>query len=142
MAELQGLFVELGSLSDNLSEVFDQASVVLLNRIRGRFMNTTAPDGSIWPVSKGAIKRASAQGQNVGGRNYKDGKTLFMSGALFHSIEPVRYTALKRAIKSDVPYASYHNEGVGEKQRVFLGWNQEDADILMLLVKQRIQEIQ
>jgi phage gpG-like protein len=141
IAELNSLFVSLAHISDDLSEVFDQASIVLHNRIRARFLNTESPDGGIWPVSQAAVKRASPEGQTVNGHNYKDGKTLFMSGALFHSIQPVKISPLKRAIRSDMSYASYHNEGIGQVQRTFLGWNQEDADILMDLVRQRINQV-
>ena len=140
VAELSSLFQNIQTATGNTSEVLDEAAAIMLNRIRGRFLETKAPDGSIWPVSKAALQRATNDGQKVGSKTYKDGKTLFMSGKLFQSIQARKPSATSRAIFTDKPYARSHNEGLNQVQRVFLGFSTDNVTILTRLAETRLDE--
>ena len=116
------------------TDILDEAQALLLNRVRTRFLNTEAPDGSQWLISE-AARRRSLLGLG--------GKTLFDKGTLFHSIQAY-YTADpdERLIGTDVPYAPYHQYGTKYLPvREFLGISQEDIELITRLVIVRVKEI-
>jgi len=117
--------------SDELpSDILDEAQALMLNRIRTRFLNTEAPDGTKWPVSEAAIAR-----------NF-NGDTLFDTGNLFHSIQAfIAEGPVMRAIGTDVPYGIVHQMGLnGNPVREFLGFSDEDVALIEGLAIARIEE--
>lgn len=128
---------ELNVLFDRIEEaidperVLDEAGAILLNRIRTRFLAETDPFGRKWIPSQAALERK---------RKGRGGGTLFDSGTLFHSIQLVNRGPFERSIMTDVPYARKHQEGDGVLQRVFLGFSNEDAEVVEKLLKLRYQE--
>ena len=134
-------FQAIAAAAGDMTEVLDQASAIILNKVRTRFLNTEAPDGSQWPVSAASLIRATTKGQTVGGKTFKDGKTLFMSGKLFHSIQAMKQSKNSRAIYTNIHYASYHNDGTKKlPARVFLGFSKEDINIIQKLANKRLSE--
>lgn len=116
----------------DITFILDESGAVLLNRIRSRFLAQIDPDGMPWPMSQAAKRR------KVTGRG---GGTLFDTGRLFHSIQLHKTGDNSRSISTDVPYAKEHNLGTkGQIQRVFLGFNDEDADLVSQLIMKRITE--
>lgn len=112
--------------------ILDEAGAVLLQRIRSRFLAQVDPDGSPWPVSRAAMRRASS------GRG---GGTLYDTGRLFHSIQLHKTGQDSRSIATDVPYAPDHNLGRnGQETRVFLGFGEEDLNVVNRIVIRRITE--
>ncbi|MGW8177528.1 MAG: phage virion morphogenesis protein [bacterium] len=145
-ADLHGL-KELGITLDKVQEaidperVLDEAGAVLLNRIRTRFLDEVDPDYEPWPQSKAAsIRRAGGYTTRDSKRYYATG-TLFETGALFHSIQLYKDEVGARRISTDVPYARYLQEGTATlPPRVFLGFGQQDAEIVEKLILKRIAE--
>ena len=130
--EVVGL-AELHAKVDKLEEalnpvaILDEIEALLLNRIRSRFLAETDPDGKKWIPSKRALKDG--------------GKTLFKTGTLFHSIQAHTDGPNERSISTDVPYARPHNFGLGHMPiREFMGFNEEDLDLIVGLVLQRLRE--
>lgn len=112
--------------------LLDELQAVLLNRIRQRFLATTAPDGSIWIESAAARKR-----QESG----KGGKTGFDTGNLFHSIQAYLPSDGGREIGTDVPYAGYFNFGTQlMPARVFIGVSDDDLALVQLVAIHRVEE--
>lgn len=118
---------------DNLpSDLLDEAQALFLNRIRTRFLNTEAPDGSQWAVSLASLYR-----QKIG----RDGKTGFDTGKLFHSLQASVSTDETRSIGTDVPYAGYFRNGTKySPAREFLGFNDADLDLYVGFVQRRLTE--
>jgi len=116
----------------DVTNLLDEAGAVLLQRIRSRFLAQVDPDGVPWPVSRAAMRRASS------GRG---GGTLYDTGRLFHSIQLHKTGQDSRSIATDVPYAPEHNLGQkGQVTRVFLGFGEEDRDVVNRIVIRRITE--
>lgn len=116
----------------DVEEILDEAGTFLLNRIRTRFLREQAPDGTFWPPSKAAIERRKHGGTG----------TLFDTGRLFRSIQVGTEHAGQRVIGTDVPYGAIHQLGLlGFPKRVFLGFNQEDADLLQKVLQVRLNEM-
>lgn len=116
----------------DVNQILDEASAILLSRIRRHFLEEVDPDGNSWTVSKAALKRANS------GRG---GGTLFDTGRLFHSIQLAGGDANSRYIGTDVPYGIYHQlgSGIGNIARVFLGFGDEDAAVATQLVIKRFE---
>lgn len=111
-------------------DLADEATALLLNRIRTRFLNEEGPDGK-WKPSKAAIKRRAKGGTG----------TLFNTGTLFHSIQAVRTEEGTRSIQTDVPYGKYHQYGKGDMHRVFLHFKDDDVTLVEKLISRRIKGI-
>lgn len=107
-------------------ELADEATAVILNRIRTRFLGEQGPKGP-WPPSKAGLKRRAAGGTG----------TLFNTGRLFHSMQAVRIGEGGRSIQTDVPYAK-HAEAGG--LRVFLYFTDDDVELVHKLIVKRIGE--
>jgi len=128
---ISGLAEALKALNKELdtTRIEDEASAMLLNRLRTNFLAERTPDGVKWPESKAAKKRRASGGTG----------TLFASGTLFRSIQLTRFGS-RRAIGTDVSYARKHNDGLdGMVKRQFLGVTTQDGlDYEKILLK-RIQ---
>ena len=92
-------------LDGNPSEVFrrelDQSAAAILNRLRTTYLLEQDPTGASWTPSPTANKRKAAGGSGL----------LFKTGRLFRSIQLVRGDADERVIRTDVPYAPFHQFG-------------------------------
>lgn len=137
--DASGLDAKLFSAVENFSmdEAVDEASAILLNRIRTRFLAEEGPDGR-WTPSKAGIKRKAGGYTYRNGRKYTGTGTLFETGTLFHSIQLYRIGVGERAIRTDVPYAKYQQNG--NTPRVFLGFNEDDISIATGLVLRRVKD--
>lgn len=130
---LAGLNGYIARLNSKLSAttILDEATAVLLNRTRTRYLSQTSPEGTRWPVSYASILRA------INGRG---GGTLYDTSRLFHSIQLFSIGA-NRAIGTNVFYGAYHQYGTQNMPvRRFLGWNDEDNSIAVKLVMKRIEK--
>lgn len=109
-------------------EILDEASAVLFQRIRRRFLDQEDPDGNAWIPSKASRKRSG-------------GGTLYDTGRLFHSLQLYADGENSRAIGTNVPYGPIHNFGLGRMpRRQFLGFGDEDATVVERLIIKRITE--
>lgn len=138
---LDALKVSLGKLEAALDEedILDEAVAILLNRIRARFLNEEGPNGK-WPESKAAAKRKAGGYTWSNGRKWTGTGTLFASGRLFHSIQEFDAGPNERMIGTDVFYGVFHQLGLGQEKREFLGFNEEDVSVMEALVYRRAQE--
>lgn len=133
---LEGVLKELMAALDP-TEILDEAQAILLNRIRTRFLAGVGPDGP-WVPSKAGLKRKAGGYTYRGGKKYSATGTLFETGTLFHSIQAQAGAGDSMVISSDVPYGRYHQFGSGGGRRVFLGFNDEDIDLVVRLIRMRI----
>lgn len=132
-----GLEKAIKGLYDALdtTKILDEGAAVIYNRMRSRFLIQQAPDGSTWPVSQAALRRA---------RTGRGGGTLFDTGRLFRSIQLYAESATSRAIGTNVtspqgfPYAEKHQFGIGFPQRQFLGFADEDLEMMTRVILNRI----
>ncbi|ATS92347.1 tail protein [Stenotrophomonas phage vB_SmaS_DLP_5] len=112
-------------------KLVDEAAAILLSRIRRRYLDQTAPDGTKWVPSYAAQLRA---------KSGRGGGTLYDTGRLFNSIQLYADTDTSRLIGTDVPYGKIHNDGIGVIRRQFLGANEEDMGLMVKLVVNRIKK--
>lgn len=110
--------------------VLKQASSVLLNRIRNRFLREVDPIEQPWVPSKAGIARRATGGTG----------TLFDTGILFRSIQLAGINGNEAKISTDVPYAKYHNSGIGQVQRIFMGINENDALVVERVLQRLIDK--
>lgn len=111
--------------------ILDEAGSFLLNRIRTRFLQERDPNNQPWIPSEAAIRRRKKGGTG----------TLFDTGDLYRSIQLAIINDRQRAIGTDVPYGHHHQFGTGKfPQRQFLGFNDDDADVLGKLLMKRIAD--
>lgn len=129
-------FSELNALLERASDaldverVLDEATAVLLNRIRTRFLAQEDPDGTPWVESQAARDRRESG---------RDGGTLFDTGTLFHSIQGFSNSPGVRGIGTDVEYADIHQFGFdGNEERIILGFSDDDVDIVTRLITDRL----
>jgi len=121
--DIQGMDAIAAAIEDFADEVlkpalYDTIAASQLDRIRKRFLAETDPNEKPWPKSKAALDRAASG---------RDGGTLFDTGKLFHSISVAIPSKNKRRIKTNIPYAIYHQEGTKKlPQRAFLGFSASD----------------
>lgn len=129
----------IAGLADALDpvKILDEGAAVIYNRLRARFLIQQAPDGSTWPVSQAALRRA---------RSGRGGGTLFDTGKLFRSIQLYAESQHTRAIGTNVTspqgfsYAEKHQFGIGFPARVFLGFANEDLDLMARVIIRRIAQ--
>jgi|WetSurSiteA1Bulk_404760.scaffolds.fasta_scaffold15739_4 phage gpG-like protein len=114
--------------------ILEKATTVVLARIRTRFLREVDPDEVPWLPSQAAVHRRSTLGTG----------TLFETGRLFRSIqehfEPapsVSTSSGQVRISTDVPYAKYHQLGIGQIARPFLGFSDNDG----LVVERVLQNL-
>jgi phage gpG-like protein len=119
----------LGASKDAL----DEATALILNRIRSRFLSQDSAEGVAWEPSYAAFYRSMT------GRG---GGTLFDTGKLFHSIQLFSVSPTENAIGTDIPYAIFHQFGtVNLPVREFLAFNQEDEDLAYAVLSKKLKEI-
>lgn len=132
-----GLTAALKGLDDalDLVKILDEGAAVIYNRLRARFLMEQSPDGTKWPPSQAALRRA---------KSGRGGGTLFDTGRLFRSIQLYADSQHTRSIGTNVvsptgfPYAAKHNYGIGFPQRQFMGFAAEDLDIMSKVIINRI----
>jgi len=133
-----GLVKAMKGMQDALdtTQILDEGAAVIYNRMRARFLVETDPMGNKWPPSQAALRRA---------RSGRGGGTLFNTGRLFRSIQLYADGPATRAIGTNVtspqgyPYAEKHQFGLGGMvQRQFLGFAQEDLDVMKLVIFRRL----
>jgi phage gpG-like protein len=132
-----GLVKAMKGMQDALdtTKILDEGAAVIYNRMRARFLVETDPMGNKWPPSQAALRRA---------RSGRGGGTLFDTGNLFRSIQLYAVGPATRAIGTNVvskygfPYAEKHQFGIGFPQRQFLGFAQEDLDVMKLVIFRRL----
>jgi phage virion morphogenesis protein len=116
----------------DLEEIIEDAGALLLNRVKTRFLAQEAPDGEKWPVSDAARKRE---------KSGRGGGTLYDTGRLWLSIQEYRTKGgAATRIGTDVPYAVYHQNGVGQLKREFLGFSDEDVELAAAIAKKKVEE--
>lgn len=132
-----GLEKSIAGLNEALDvvKILDEGAAVIYNRMRARFLMEQAPDGTKWPPSHAALRRAAS------GRG---GGTLFDTGKLFRSIQLYAESPTSRAIGTNVttptgyPYGIAHQFGIGWPVRQFLGFAAEDLDVMSQVIVKRI----
>lgn len=124
---------ELG-IKDAVVEGMAEATGLMLNRVRARFLKQEDATGKAWEPSFAAFRRSFGIGKKGGG-------TLFDTGNLFHSIQVYKaVNPMQYAIGTDVPYGKHHQFGEGKLPvREFLGWNQADANLARAVLVRRIK---
>ena len=123
---------ELEKRTPSIDKLVEQATAVILNRIRTRFLAEQDPDGKPWvPSISGKRRRAS------GGTG-----TLFDTGTLFHSIGAVKTRDGERIVtfdQSQAPYGKDHQLGEGgQLKRAFIGINNDDAAVVTAVLKRAL----
>lgn len=122
-----------GLIEKEAAEAISEGAALLLNRIRTRFLAHQDADGFTWLPSQAALDRQ---------KSGRGGGTLFDTGTLFHSIQLYSISALEMQIGTDVPYGIFHQYGTAHLPvRQFLGFNQEDADLMNHVMIRRIEEL-
>lgn len=132
-----GLLKAIEGLADALDtvKILDEGAAVIYNRMRSRFLIQTDPMGEKWPVSQAALRRA---------RSGRGGGTLFDTGKLFRSIQLYAESSTTRAIGTNVtspsgfPYAEKHQFGIGFPVRQFLGFGEDDLDVMKRVIIRRL----
>lgn len=110
----------------DVDEIVDGLQALMLHRIRERYLDNVAPDGTPWPPSAIALKQ---------GRN-----TLIDTGTLFGSIQGYDEGRGERSIGTDIPYGVYHNYGTRKlPMRKFLGFGDEDVSAAEMFMIRRIE---
>ena len=147
VVELRGLDRVLHDLDSlklalDVDRIADEASGVLLNRIRQRFLKQVSPDGTPWVPTRAAMRRQ---------REGRGGGTLFDTGALFHAISAVRSAKGLYKIWVDpnvrnprtggrpADYGRKYQKGEGVVQRKFLGFSKEDRTVVSDIVRSRVR---
>lgn len=134
-----GLVKAMQGLRDALDpvKILDEGAAVIYNRMRSRFLIETNPLGVKWPPSMAALRRA---------RSGRGGGTLFDTGRLFRSIQLFAESPTTRAIGTNVtspqgfPYAEKHQFGIGFPERQFLGFAEDDLDVMKKVIIRRIAQ--
>lgn len=107
-------------------EILDGAAAIFLNRIRTRYQQQTAPDGTRWTPSAAAIAEQRNTGIDTG--------NLFRSIQLYESVEG------RRVIGTDVFYGPYFHYGSKKKRnpgRHFMAYNDDDLDLVTNFILSR-----
>lgn len=116
----------------NPTEILDESGAVLLNRVRTRFLSQVSPDGTQWGESHAAKLR-----QQKG----RGGGTLYDTGRLYHSIQLYANGFNSRMIGTDVPYGVYHQSAIGQIKREFLGFNNDDRNLVVAIIDRRLAAV-
>lgn len=128
---------------DDLDLLAQEASTIIISRVRRRFMAQENPDGSKWPVSKAAILRSEGKKtKGTDGNKYSGGFTLFCSGRLYHSIQQIKKGVGVYSVQTDVPEALYvHNSKRPVMAgRFIMGVNSEDIDLVNKAISKMVKD--
>lgn len=115
--------------------ILDEGGAVLFNRVRTRFLDEIDPTGVKWPRSRAAIRR-----ERLG----RGGGTLFATGRMFRGLQLYADSPTSRAIgvnvtsKTGFPYPMVHQFGLGFPQRQFLGFGDEDVNMMSRVIIHRL----
>lgn len=118
-------------IDEAIRESVTESMSLLLNRTRTRFLAQVDPSGAHWEPSYAAFLRSF---------NGRGGGTLFDTGNLFHSIQLYSVSPTEGAIGTDVPYAKYHQYGIGQAKREFLGFSEDDEELALKVFFKNISE--
>lgn len=113
--------------------ILDQSAALLLHNIMQRFLQQVSPDGEPWaPLKPATQKQHDARG---------GGGILFASGKLFRSLQVFQVDATSRGLGTDVPYGKFPQFGtINMPARVFLGFSENDAQVVEQLLLRTAQE--
>jgi phage gpG-like protein len=132
----------LQKIADSLAKgidtqaILDEGAAVIYNRVRTRFIQALAPDGTPWPVSHAAELRATGKSR------CKGGLTLYASGRLWRGLQLGIESENTRAISDDVPYGIFHQRGTKKlPRRIFLGFAEIDNLFMQKLVVRRLTQM-
>jgi phage virion morphogenesis protein len=128
----------LSRLSTAIDPVFilDEASALILARMRKRFREEVRPDGIKWkPLKPSTILERIRLG-------FGPRPILYRTGHLFRSIQLHADGPKSRAISTDVEYASFLQNGSSNMPaRPFLGIGKGDAQLVTALIVKRIRSV-
>lgn len=96
-------------------------------RIRSTKMD---PDGNPWPAAAYSTIQAGASKGRRG--------LLYVSGLLYKSFTK-KTTRTTMEVKNTQNYAGYHNEGIGQKKRTFLGFSDDSVKRITDLFKKHLR---
>lgn len=131
--------------------VLDDGAVasLLLARIKGRFMQGVAPDGTPWP---GLLETTLERKRRSSGS--KPEQLLYQSGRLYNSIKIIKGSSVgllagatgvsARIGVSDPGAAEYgrlHNYGYGQEKRQFIGLNRLDVIAVSGMLRRKLKSI-
>lgn len=133
-AEVQAALKRISEALDPVA-ILDEASALILSRIRIRFRAEVDPEGQQWaPLSPKTITERLRKG-------FGASPILYRTGRLFNSIQLARDGEFSRVIKTDVEYASYLQSGSENMPaRPFLGVSNDDVPLVSRLVVKRVQD--
>jgi hypothetical protein len=135
--ESQAAIASISGLASpaRIEGMVDEASSIMISRVRRRFMQQENPDGSKWVPSKAALKRlAGGMTKGSDGKMYSGGNTYFASGNLFHSIQLVRESPFRRSIETDYYVAKYCQRSNG---RIIIGAGPVDLQVIVQALVRR-----
>jgi phage gpG-like protein len=115
-------------------QLLDEASALLLNRLRTRFLQEKGPNGAPWVPSRSGLIRKSGGYTVRNGRRYTGTGTLYETGRLFRSLQLYR-SNLTRMIGTDVEYAG----GLNEKWK-FLSFGDADVALAKAIITRYVQQ--
>lgn len=112
LSNLEGLIRVLSR-----KDLLDEPTAIVYNRVRTRYLEETAPDGTRWIQSQ----RAKEENRN----------TLYDTGDLYRSIQLAKGGDNQVFIGTDVPYGYYHQFGTKKMvARKFLGASDGDIEVI------------
>lgn len=122
---------------------------LILARIKGRFMQGVAPDGTPWP---GLLETTLERKRRSGGS--KPEQLLYQSGRLYNSIKIIKgssagilagATGVSARIGVSDPgaaeYGRLHNYGYGQEKRQFIGLNRLDVIAVSGMLRRKLKSI-
>lgn len=122
---------------------------LLLSRIKGRFMQGVAPDGTPWP---GLLEGTIAEKRRKGTKHPE--QLLYETGRLYNSIKIIQgsnagllagNTGLGIRIGVSDPvaaeYGRLHNYGIGQERRQFIGLSALDLVAVRGKINRKLQSI-
>jgi len=126
----------------NVENVLDTAASIILNRTRSRFMQELNPEGEPWIPSAAGVKRR----QHGGTGTLRDTETLWRSiqlaphtGDLFGDVGE-RVINAGAWSKGGVEYGHFHQFGLGQEKREFLGIPLSDIELFEHRILQKVAE--
>ncbi len=126
-----------------------EISNLLLARIKGRFMQGVAPDGTPWPgLFESTIERKQRAGAS------KPRTLLYETGRLYNSIKIIQGTntdlfagatgiGVRIGVSDPIAaqYGRLHNYGYGQEKRQFIGLNQLDVIAVSGMLRRKLKSI-
>lgn len=130
--------IEQLGLEEIVREATTEATALILNRIRTRFLAQEDSQGVAWEPSFAAFERSF---------NGRGGGTGYDTGTLFNSIQQYSISPSEQSIATDVYYGKYFQDGTKNEDgsertppREFLAFNAEDEDLAVRVLLSKISE--